>query len=58
MMRLQDSHGAPTDEAGHARSLRAYLYDKYVYRQEESRHGDTKPVSETPIRSNLERPAA
>jgi hypothetical protein len=58
MMRLQDSHGAPTDEAGHARSLRAYLYDKYVYRQEEARHGDSKPVSETPIRSNLERPAA
>jgi len=58
MMRLQDSHGAPTDEAGHARSLRAYLYDKYVYRQEEARHGDSKPASETPIRSNLERPAA
>jgi hypothetical protein len=58
MMRLQDSHGAPTDDAGHARSLRAYLYDKYVYRQEESRSGDAKPVSETAVRSTLERPAA
>jgi hypothetical protein len=58
LMRLQDSNGAPNDEAGHARSLRAYLYDKYVYRHEETRQGDGKPAAETAVRSNLERPAA
>jgi hypothetical protein len=58
LMRLQDSNGAPNDEAGHARSLRAYLYDKYVYRHEESRQADAKPVSETAVQTSFERPAA
>jgi hypothetical protein len=37
LMRLNDGQGASTDDTGHVRSLRAYLYDKYVYRQDESR---------------------
>ncbi len=58
MMRLQDCHGAASDEAGHSRSLRAYLYDKYVYRHEETRQAEPKPGGDTTVRSNLERPAA
>jgi|SRR5271166_849905 len=68
VMRMQENHGAPSDETGRACSLRAYLYDKYVYRHDEPKHnngrnGDTKHVdvksiSEPEIRISLERPAA
>jgi hypothetical protein len=58
MMRLNDSPGAPTDDAGHARSLRAYLYDKYVYRQDEARQAEAKTRPDSAARSGLERPAA
>jgi hypothetical protein len=58
MMRLNDSPGAPTDDAGHARSLRAYLYDKYVYRQDEARQAEAKTRPDSAARGGLERPAA
>ncbi len=73
VMRLQEAHGAPGDDNGRARSLRAYLYDKYVYRHDEPKHGDVKngdarngeikrvdgkAASEPEIRVSLERPAA
>ncbi len=32
VMRLKDGKGAALDSASHHRSLRRYLYDKYVYR--------------------------
>ncbi len=32
VMRLKDATGAPVDEASQGQSLRRYLYDKYVYR--------------------------
>jgi hypothetical protein len=32
VMRLKEGSGAPLDGAGQDRSLRGYLYDKYVYR--------------------------
>ena len=53
VMRLNDGNG--NGESGHpARSLRNYLYDKYVYRQEEP-----KSIAETSeIRVGLQRPAA
>jgi len=37
MMRLNDGEGASGDSALPARSLRHYLYDKYVYRNAEQR---------------------
>lgn len=41
MMRLNDGNGAPIEAAGQGRSLRAYLYDKYVYRNDEPKqNGD------------------
>jgi hypothetical protein len=68
VMRLQDSHDAPSDDVGRACSLRAYLYDKYVYRHDEPkqgdgrngevRNGDAKQVSEPENRVSPERPAA
>src|ERR1700690_1904862 len=50
VMRLQESHGAPGDDTGRARSLRAYLYDKYVYRNDEPKHADVKAVAGPDIR--------
>jgi hypothetical protein len=35
VMRLKDGHGTPMDRASDERSLRQYLYDKYVYRNSE-----------------------
>lgn len=32
VMRLKDDSGTPADASSHGRSLRRYLYDKYVYR--------------------------
>lgn len=68
VMRLQDSHCAPGDDPGRDRSLRAYLYEKYIYRQEEPKHGagrngetkrlDAKIAAEPDIRVSVERPAA
>lgn len=37
MMRLNDGEGVPGEAALPARSLRHYLYDKYVYRNSEQR---------------------
>ena len=37
VMRMQDGTVVPNDASGAGRSLRSYLYDKYVYRSEESR---------------------
>jgi hypothetical protein len=37
MMRLNDGEGVSGDSALPARSLRHYLYDKYVYRNTEQR---------------------
>lgn len=34
MMKMQDANGASPETPSRARSLRAYLYDKYVYRNE------------------------
>jgi hypothetical protein len=42
VMRFQAENSLPQESAPPARSLRHYLYDKYVYRQEEHR-----PVSST-----------
>lgn len=68
VLRLHDSQGTPGDDPGRARSLRAYLYDKYVYRHDEPKHGDGKngdskhvdvtADSESEFRVSLERPAA
>jgi hypothetical protein len=38
VMRLTDGSGAPVDAAAEGRSLRRYLYDKYVYRSGDHHH--------------------
>jgi hypothetical protein len=45
MMRLNDGEGASGEAAPSARSLRHYLYDKYVYRNSEQRP-DCRPESD------------
>jgi hypothetical protein len=41
VMRLKDGNGAEADGNSHGRSLRRYLYDKYVYRSADSHNGAT-----------------
>jgi hypothetical protein len=57
VMRMQDGTAVP-HEGAPSRSLRNYLYDKYVYRNEEQRHNDS-PVRPPDIESGTgQRPAA
>jgi hypothetical protein len=58
VMRLKDSNGAPIDAGGQGRSLRAYLYDKYVYRNDEGKQAELRPVADAEIRAGAHRPAA
>ena len=50
VMRMQDGSAVPNEPVP-SRSLRNYLYDKYVYRQEEQRHPET-PLRSTDLRAN------
>jgi hypothetical protein len=43
VMRLKDGNGAPIDTVGRDRSLRGYLYDKYVYRVGDNQTSATNP---------------
>jgi hypothetical protein len=56
VMRLHDSNSSSGDAGGQGHSLRAYLYDKYVYRNEEVRPAETRPVSEPDLRASAQRP--
>jgi len=58
VMRLKDGHGAVSDAASTARSLRNYLYDKYLYNGVEAKHAELKSATETETRSDQQRPAA
>ena len=58
MMRLKDGNGSPVEVAPQGHSLRAYLYDKYVYRNEESKTNDGGSTATDEIQVNLQRPAA
>ncbi len=58
VMRMKEGNGTPHDAPANGRSLRNYLYDKYVYRNEELRGMDNVPhSSESEIRVG-QRPAA
>ncbi len=48
VMRMQDGSVVPHESATQDRSLRNYLYDKYVYRNEEPVHTDAAPRSPEP----------
>lgn len=47
VMRLKDGSGAAVDSAAPARSLRGYLYDKYVYRNTEHHQGGARNGTES-----------
>ena len=57
-MRLKDSNGAPIDADGHGRSLRGYLYDKYVYRNDETKQAEVGPAADAEIRAGAQRATA
>jgi hypothetical protein len=58
MMRMKDGNGALADPAVATRSLRNYLYDKYLYRSIEPKSVDEVPVETPNSRHDLQRPAA
>jgi len=58
VMRLKDSNGAPIDADGQGRSLRGYLYDKYVYRNDETKQAEMRPAADKEIRAGVQRTAA
>jgi hypothetical protein len=57
MMRMQDSNGTPIDAGAQGHSLRAYLYDKYVYRSDEAKQTEPRPVADADLRAGVQRPA-
>lgn len=58
-MRLKDGNGSPVEGSGQGHSLRGYLYDKYVYRQDEPKPEEqARPTAAGEVRANLQRPAA
>ena len=58
VMRLKDGNGAPAEPSSQQHSLRAYLYDKYVYRTEEPKINDEHSIPDGEIRVSVRRPAA
>ena len=58
VMRMQTDAAVPQESSATDRSLRNYLYDKYVYRNEESRPANTASRSSEPETGESQRPAA
>jgi hypothetical protein len=58
VMRLKDGNGGSADSTGTARSLRNYLYDKYVYRNADPQPTELKTLNGAEGRNGLQRPAA
>lgn len=58
MMRLKENNGSAGEAGGHGYSLRGYLYDKYVYRNDEAKSSGTQPITDGEIRISQQRPAA
>ncbi len=58
VMRMQDGTQAPHEPPGPARSLRNYLYDKYVYRSEEARPAEPASRAAEAGSGESQRPAA
>ena len=56
LMRLNVNNGAPTEGGAREHSLRAYLYDKYVYRQDEGKQ--SRAAAETEARAAAQRSSA
>jgi hypothetical protein len=58
VMRMKEGNGSSGDGANAARSLRNYLYDKYVYRAGDAKPAELKALNGSETHSNLQRPAA
>lgn len=58
VMRMQDGTVLPPDSSSPGRSLRNYLYDKYVYRHEESRPAEAASSRSDADTTVDQRPAA
>jgi hypothetical protein len=57
MMRLKETNGC-IEPAGHGHTLRAYLYDKYVYGHDEPKPGEAETAQDGDVRAGQRRPAA
>jgi hypothetical protein len=58
MMRLKDGNSSPVEGSGQGRSLRGYLYDKYVYRHDGAKLDEARSTPAGEVRANVQRPAA
>jgi hypothetical protein len=58
VMRMKEGIGGSGDGASSARSLRNYLYDKYVYRAADAKPVELKALNGSETHTNLQRPAA
>jgi hypothetical protein len=58
VMRMQDGTVVPHESAAPGRSLRNYLYDKYVYRNEDPRQAEAAPRPREADGGAGQRPAA
>jgi hypothetical protein len=45
MMQKRDGNGSPVEPRAEARSLRGYLYDKYLYRSDDSTQKDLRSIA-------------
>jgi (2Fe-2S) ferredoxin len=57
LMRLNDNNEATMDAGGNGRSLRAYLYDKYVYRNDEGKQTEPRTAADAEVRVGSQRTA-
>jgi hypothetical protein len=57
LMRLNVNNGAPLEAGTRGHSLRAYLFDKYVYRQGEGKPSESKPAADADARGGTQRPS-
>jgi hypothetical protein len=57
VMRMKEGNTAAAETHGD-RSLRNYLYDKYVYRSTDAKPGEINRIGESGSHNGLQRPAA
>lgn len=58
LLRLNVNNGAPFDPGARGHSLRAYLYDKYVFRQDDSKQSESRTTADAEARVAAQRPSA
>ncbi len=58
LLRMNVNNGGPLDAGARGHSLRAYLYDKYVFRQDDSKQSESRAAADAEARVGAQRPSA